>query len=78
MIKIFLGLVIGLIVSIFIGLLSTSWRMANRIFGTIKSTETDDGDGPYLYLDLDKRPELMADHKFVVFKVGIKNEPPHK
>lgn len=76
MIKIILGLVIGLIVGVFIGLLSTSWRMANRIFGTIKSMDSEDG--PYLYLDLDKRPELMANHKFVVFKVGIKNEPPHK
>lgn len=77
MIKIILGLVIGLIVGIFIGLLSTSWRMANRIFGTIKSTESDDGDGPYLYLDLDKRPEEMTKYQFVVFKVGMK-KPPQK
>lgn len=59
-----------------LGILFMAYGIARKIFGTIKSMDSEDG--PYLYLDLDKRPELMAYHKFVVFKVGIKKQTPHK
>ena len=64
------------VVGFILGFLFMAYGVARKIFGTIKSVDSEDG--PYLYLDLDKQPELMADHKFVVFKVGIKKQTPHK
>lgn len=57
------------------GLFFMAYAMVINTFGTIKSMDSEDG--PYLYLDLDKRPEEMAKRSFVVFKVGMKS-PPHK
>ena len=48
--------------------------IVDRTFGTIKMMESDDGD-PYLYLDMDKRPEGIFDRRFVVFKTP---KYPHK
>ena len=59
-----------------LGTLFMAYGIARKIFGTIKSMDSEDG--PYLYLDLDKRPEEMAKHSFVVFKVGMKRDAPHK
>lgn len=58
-----------------VGVLVASCCVIALTFGTIKSMDSEDG--PYLYLDLDKRPEEMAKHSFVVFKVGMK-KPPQK
>ena len=59
-----------------VGGLVTSYGVIALTFGTIKSMDSEDG--PYLYLDLDKRPEEMAKHSIVVFKVDMKRDAPHK
>lgn len=68
--------IICVIVGFIVGVLVSSAGAVALTFGTIKSMDSEDG--PYLYLDLDKRPEEMAKHSFVVFKVGMKRDAPHK
>lgn len=57
------GFVIGTMVSLFVFLLYRN----DKTFGTLK-TAYDDGE-PYLFLDMDKSPEDIAAHKYVIFKV---------
>lgn len=60
------------IVGFILGLFFMAHAIILKTFGTIKSVDSEDG--PYLYLDLDRRPEDMAKHTYVVFKVGINKD----
>ena len=63
-------LVGGVLIGIACGIFISAVGMVNMIFGTLK-TAYDDGE-PYLFLDMDKHPEEILKHKFVVFRVDQK------
>ena len=73
---IILAIVIAIVAFCF-GVFATAMVMKERHFGTLKMMESDDGD-PYLYLDMDKRPELIGKYKFVVFLVDFGNGGSHE
>lgn len=62
-----------LIFGIIIGIVISGKYMDDRDFGTIKWVQSEDG--PYLFLDMDKRPEEMQKYKYVVFKTDLKSPP---
>lgn len=66
----------ALILGFIIGALDVCFWMARRIFGTIKWAQSEDG--PYLFLDMDKRPEEMVGHKYVIFKADLQENPQNK
>ena len=66
------GLVI-FIVGIFVGILVGVKYMDEREFGIIKWAQSEDG--PYLFLDMDRRPEEMQKYKYVVFKTDLRDGP---
>lgn len=63
--------IIYLLAGVFIGVIVTvlivMFRLGRLVFGYLKFQENDDGD-PYLFLDLDRRPEEMLKHKYVLFR----------
>lgn len=64
-----------LILGFIIGVIDTIVNVCvKRTFGTIKWVKDGDDD-PYLFLDMDMRPEKMAKYKFVVFKTDLKDGP---
>lgn len=65
----------GVLIGLPIGMFVFGSAMSRLIFGTIKWVR-EEGEDPYLFLDMDKRPELMADHKYVLFRTDLKD--PHK
>ena len=65
-----LGICIGLILGFIIGAVVVISLDYNKLFGTIKMADSDDG--PYLFLDLDKQPKEMSKYKFVWFRVDVK------
>ena len=69
--------IIIFIVAFCFGVFATALVMKERKFGTVKMMESDDGD-PYLYLDMDRRPELIGKYKFVVFLVDFKSGGSHE
>ena len=69
--------IIIFIVAFCFGVFATELVMKERKFGTLKMMESDDGD-PYLYLDMDRRPELIGKYKFVVFLVDFKSGGSHE
>ena len=71
-----LAIVIAIVAFCF-GVFATALVMKERKFGTLKMMESDDGD-PYLYLDMDRRPELIGKYKFVVFLVDFKSCGSHE
>ena len=73
---IILAIVIAIVAFCF-GVFATAMVMKERHFGTLKMMESDDGD-PYLYLDMDKRPELIGKYKFVVFLVDFSKGGSHE
>lgn len=68
-------MVAGVLIGIPIGMWIFGSAMSRLIFGTIKWVR-EEGEDPYLFLDMDKRPELMVDHKYVLFRTDLKD--PHK
>ena len=60
------GIAIGLSVGIFI----SAAALVRMNAGMLKTMYDDDE--PYLFLDLDKYPEEIVEHKFVVFRVEQK------
>lgn len=76
MLKIIIAIIISYIVGVLTGWFGFARNLVRRTFGTIKSMDSEDG--PYLYLDLDQRPEGMADYPYVVFKVGMRKGPPQE
>lgn len=71
-IQIIAALVLGFI----FGVIYVCVWMVRRTFGTIKWAKSEDG--PYLFLDMDKRPEEMVGHAFVVFKTDLKDGSQNK
>lgn len=69
---ILLGLVI-FIIGIFVGILISIDYMNKREFGTIKWAWSEDG--PYLFLDMDRKPEEMQGCQYVVFKTDLRSPP---
>lgn len=67
---------ISVIVGVFIGVFSSIIAVTDKTFGTLRSKNSEDG--PYLYLDLDKEPELMAHQKIVVFRVDMEDPTPQE
>lgn len=67
----FMYIIIGILIGLPIGMFVFGSTMARLIFGTIKWVKDDNGN-PYLFLDMDRRPELMADHKYVLFRTDLK------
>lgn len=65
--------IIALVVGFFFGAFVMAAGEVGRTFGTIKSKTDDDGE-MYLYLDLDKRPELMARYRTIMLKVDIEDQ----
>ena len=61
-----------LIAGIFIGIITNTFIFSMYIqsitYGQLIMKEDEDGGDPYLFLDLDKRPETIVDRKYVVFK----------
>lgn len=45
-------------------------RHKPKYAGILRSYESDDGDGPYFYLDLDLLPEEIVQSEYVTFKVS--------
>lgn len=67
----FILFIVGLILGCIIG----AWVEAflcgyNYYAGMLKKMESDEGD-PYLYLDLDKHPNEIGNHRYVLFKVDF-------
>lgn len=62
----------ALILGFIIGALDVCAWVVRRTFGTIKWAQSEDG--PYLFLDMDKRPEEMVGCKFVVFKTDLRDD----
>ena len=73
----FILAIIIAIVAFCFGVFATVLVMKERKFGTLKMMESDDGD-PYLYLDMDRHPELIGKYKFVVFLVDFKSGGSHE
>lgn len=67
-----LGVVGGLVIGFIFGMIMCAFVDRERTFGTIKWVKPEDEDKPYLFLDMDKKPELMVGHKYVVFKTDLK------
>lgn len=61
--------ILGLIIGVVIG----SNYVKRRVFGTIKWAWSEDG--PYLFLDMDRRPEDMQGCQYVVFKTDLRAPP---
>ena len=57
------GIVIGYMVSLFICILYSY----DHTYGTLK--QASDGEGTYLFLDLNEPPEKIMTEKWVIFKV---------
>lgn len=65
----------GVLIGLPMGMWIFGATMSRLIFGTIKWVKDEDGK-PYLFLDMDKKPELMKDHKYVLFKTDLRD--PHE
>ena len=65
----FVIFIIGMIVGAIISVKYT----INKAFGTIKWAWSEDG--PYLFLDMDRKPEEMQGCQYVVFKTDLKSPP---
>lgn len=63
----------ALVVGFFFGAFIMAAGEIGRTFGTIKSKTDDDGE-MYLYLDMDRHPQMMARYRTVVFKVDIEDQ----
>lgn len=62
-----------LIIGIFVGVMVGKVYDKRQAFGTIKWAQSEDG--PYLFLDMDRRPEEMIKYKYVVFKTDLRDGP---
>lgn len=62
-----LYVIIYVIIGFIMGWFSLAFACQTLIFGTLKTAY--DGDEPYLFLDMDKRPEELAKRKLVIFRV---------
>lgn len=60
-------LLLACIIGFFIGIFFFALCCNSLIFGTLKTAYDDDG--PYLFLDMDKRPEDIQKRSYVIFKV---------
>lgn len=58
------------IIGIFTGTVMVRHHYNKRAFGTLKWAQSEDG--PYLFLDMDRPPENMPKHSFVVFKTDLR------
>lgn len=67
-----LGVVGGLVIGFIFGIIMCAFVDRERTFGTIKWAR-EEGEDPYLFLDMDKKPELMVDHKYVLFRTDLKD-----
>ena len=63
-------LIAGILIGLPIGMFVFGSTMVRLIFGTIR-TAYDEG-RPYLFLDMDKYPDEMLKHKYVLFRVDNK------
>ena len=66
-VQIIAALVLGFI---FGAIYVCAW-MARRTFGTLKWAQSEDG--PYLFLDMDRKPEEMVNMPLVVFRTDLKD-----
>ena len=63
-------IVLGLAIGIFIGMFMFAFYMVSITYGQLRIADANDGDDPYLYLELDKKPTDITDRKYVVFRVN--------
>lgn len=63
-------MIAGILIGLPIGFIIFGSTMAKLIFGTLK-TAYDNGE-PYLFLDMDKHPDEILKHKYVLFRVDQK------
>lgn len=73
MVYLILSAIVIFIFGIFAGFILSAKYMNDRDFGTIKWAQSEDG--PYLFLDMDRRPEEMQKYKYVVFKTDLRDGP---
>ena len=59
---IFVGVILGTV-------LSNIYRYKKTASGTLK-VDTNDPDGPYLFLELKTTPDVIAEEDYVIFKVN--------
>ena len=69
-----LGVVGGFVIGLIVGLILAAVADEKRTFGTIKWVKPD-GEDPYLFLDMDRKPDLMKEHKYVMFKTDLRDGP---
>ena len=66
--------IIGLVLGFIIGaIFFVNGFLRIYLAGELKSIPGDEGK-PYLFLDLDKRPDDIAKYRYVLFKVGFYNK----
>lgn len=59
---------VGILIGILMTMLTAMWC---RFEGLIRLHPGDDGERPYLFLELNKEPEKMLGKKYVIFKVHL-------
>ena len=67
-------IIFGVLLGIFIGVFMMALGANKALFGTLKTAYDEDGNNPYLFLDMDKEPEEIFSHNYVIFKVD-KTQP---
>ena len=69
------GYIIGSIVGILIGILSTwlVFRITRRSMGTLRVDQSDPDDEPYLFLELNSNVDTIKKQKHVIFDVNVEN-----
>ena len=73
MVYLILSAVIIFIFGMFVGTVIGVKYMTKKSFGTIKWAWSEDG--PYLFLDMDRKPEEMQGCQYVVFKTDLRSPP---
>ena len=68
---VFVALLIGIVVGVFIGRVPYKNSISKEIQGTLNVDCSDPADGPYLYLELAVPIANVADQKLVMFDVNV-------
>lgn len=69
-----LAIVAAFLLGLAIGVVYVRVTIRNeRLIGTLRVDESDPTDGPYLFLELSKNPEMVKQKKYVTLKVNVSN-----
>ena len=73
----YVAVAIGVVISFIFGHISgidiTKKTYRNRSLGTIRVDSSDPEDGPYLFLELNAPPSMIAEKDYVMFKVNTES-----